>query len=448
MLEKINKQSKLEKAIRFLICLFLFVLPWQTIWLYREIFLAGSKWEYGTLGFYATEVLLWVIICLFMWWYWRKYKFRVQSSEFRVTKDRIFVFSLLLFVFYLLLSTLWAGDKNLAWQQALRVMEAILLFLVIFIGPFEKEKLVGWLAYGAVLPALLGIWQFLTQNTFASTWLGLANHPVWQAGTSIIEADNIGRWLRAYGPFSHPNVFGGYLAMVIVLLLQNVECRMQNSKYRILLSAICCLLSVALFFTFSRTAWGAAIIGLLGYWFIVKKYNSSIVQWYKIILPIIIFLVLIFIYLPLVFTRASLSSVHEVQSIEERGAGYRQAKDLFISHPLLGAGAGNYTYVLFNSNILKGGWELQPVHNVFMLFVVEQGVVGLFLFIFVIVSFVVYQKSDIRNQLAGNCYLLSVICYLFLACFDHYLYSSYIGLMLGAAYFSLILKNDTQLLPR
>ena len=42
-----KKEIHLEQILSFLIKAFLFILPWQTIWIYREQFLNGFKWQYG-----------------------------------------------------------------------------------------------------------------------------------------------------------------------------------------------------------------------------------------------------------------------------------------------------------------------------------------------------------------------------------------------------------------
>lgn len=446
---------------------FLFVLPWQTIWIFRPAFINGIKWEYGTLGFYGTEILLWVIVCVFMWWYWQQLRHRTEDIRFKITSDRIFVFSLLLFTFYFLLSTLWSVDKDLALNKSLHVLEAILFFLIIFIGPFKIAELKKWLIYGAVAPSILGIWQFLMQSTFAFKWLGLASHPVWEAGTSIIQSDAIGRWLRAYGPFNHPNIFGGYLVIIIVIFLHydivnlRKDIKDKNNVF-FLISYILCLTS--LFFTFSRSAWIALLIGLLIYLFFCfsEKYppkdGSSLVgdkvesikdRWVFVLLPIIIFFLLSTLYFPLVTTRASIQSVSEIRSIEERVGGYNEAWQIFKKHSLVGVGAGNYTVALYQTNPNLDGWVYQPVHNVVVLFVVEEGVVGMVLFLFVILSLVRLMTCDIRNKdinckdiLCPMSYVLCFMSYILslmpLVFFDHYLYSSYAGLVLGGVFFALI----------
>ncbi len=487
MLKKIKQQLKLDKVLPYLLYLFLFLLPWQTIWIYRESFLHGVKWEYGTLGFYGTEILLWLIICLFLIWYWKQHKFQISNFKFQITSDRVFIFSCFLFTAYYFFSIIWSPDKSMALSQSLHMMEAILLFLIIFIGPFEKEKLVKWFLYGAILPSLLGLWQFLAQSTFAFKWLGIASHPVWEAGTSIMQSDAIGRWLRAYGSFAHPNVFGGYLVIVIVILLNYYivnpllaspykgeektgpppfigeektgpppfigEGSLPAGKAGVGLFLIAYLLSlVALFFTFSRSAWMAVVIVALLYCYIVIKNrkNTSPITYHlsPIIYLVSLFIILSIIFFPVLSSRLSASSTNEAQSITERLGGYDEAWQLLKQNPLLGAGAGNYTLAAYQINSNRGGWEYQPAHNAFALFMVEGGIIGVGLFIFVIVSFITYHVSRITYQ--RNCYtwyVLCVMCYVFLAMFDHYLYSSYIGLILSAVYFGLILRTNTQVLP-
>ena len=145
---------------------------------------------------------------MFIMWYWKNYKLQITNYKFKMTKDRVFVLAVLSLISYLLLSLIWSADKSLALQQSLHILEAFLLFFILLLGPLKKEEAIKWLVFGSILPCVLGIWQFLSQSTLASPWLGLASHPAWQGGTSVVASETIGRWLRAYGPFSHPNVFG------------------------------------------------------------------------------------------------------------------------------------------------------------------------------------------------------------------------------------------------
>lgn len=450
--------------VKLMIGLVLFFLPWQTVWIYQERFLNGSKWQYGTLQFYGTEGLFWIAAILFIAWFVGKWKMEISKfkNEFHWTKDRVFVGASLLFIIYNLLSQFWAMDRGVATQQSLRVIEAFLLFFMLYLGPLHFRQAVFWFVAGSIIPSILGIAQFLLQTTWDLKWLGLTYHPVWEVGTSVVQGE-IGRWLRAYGPFSHPNVFGGYLVTALVFTLGLfysrkigvIDKKIRDKRYEIGLVTVILFQVSALFFTFSRSAWIAfGIVALLHCYIIIKnkKFNYQPFTIYYL-LPILIFLTLTITYFPLVQIRWLHTSDSEISSTEERWRGYREALTLFKQHPWLGVGVGNYTAALYALNPARFGWEYQPVHNVPLLVAVELGIVGTGLLILVVITFFIYyitrspyharniyHNTNIYNNdfskdvgyggLRVRCYLLSVTGYVILVAFDHYLFSSYSGLLL------------------
>ncbi|PIZ95595.1 MAG: hypothetical protein COX81_00475 [Candidatus Magasanikbacteria bacterium CG_4_10_14_0_2_um_filter_37_12] len=437
----LEKKLNADRLLKFFLGAFLFFLPWQTIWIYSEPFVNGTKWEYGVLGYFGTEILLWLSVVFFIAWYFKKLRFKLQTSNFslRPTKDRIFVLSCLVFIFYLFLSNFWAVNNSLAIQQSFRVMEAFLLFFILYLSPLSFDSAIKWFVAGAIIPAVLGVWQFFIQSTFASKFFGLAQHQVWQAGTSIISGSEIGRWLRAYGSFSHPNIFGGYLLIVLAMLFLCLVKKLKLykvTKYRILLLAIYCLLLTALFFTFSRSAWLAFLLLILAYLFISWKEKNK--QSIFIVVSTLLLFVLVTIFFPLVQNRLVEQSLSEARSVSERIEGYGEALTLFKTHPWFGVGAGNYTAQLIFQNSTLSGSAYQPVHNVFLLVLDELGLIGLFLFLLVIYFFT-RQESIVIFK---NKYLLFFISYLSLIMFDHYLYSSYVGLMLGAILFAMLFRHE------
>ncbi|MFH1947012.1 MAG: O-antigen ligase family protein [Candidatus Magasanikbacteria bacterium] len=460
------QKPNLEKSLKIILIAFLFLLPWQTIFIFREVMLGGVKFEYATLGMYATEILFWITVVVFMFWYRDKWKEAGKKiKKFAFTKDRIFLISCLLLVLYVLSSIVWALDPAIALQSSLHIMEAVLIFLMIFLGPLSFVEATFSLIAGASLTALLGMGQFLLQITFPSKWLGLASHEAWEAGTSIISGGGVGRWLRAYGSFSHPNVLGGYLSLslIISMLLALVikrekTCKIGNwfwcqGNYReqIIFYFISAVLVSGLFLSFSRSAILTLSIFLIILLFLSLHKTTDFyrLRFLSVYLATIIFLLTI-IFWPLVSVRITASSPNEMQSVEERLNGYDESGGIIKDNLWLGVGIGNYTLYLQQNNPQIPAWEYQPVHNVFLLLTAELGLIGLALFVLCLVTFSMWQVRRLKFDMMhiNLFYLVLIFSFLILANLDHYLYSSYAGLLLTGVFWGLITRFNTQYLHR
>lgn len=414
--------NEYPRISQWCLCVFLFFFPWQTVWIVRERFADGVKLQYDTLGFYATEALLWSAVICFLFSFVRMWRKRPRAP-FAWTPDRVFTLACLAVVIYASASSFWAPDPTLARQHALWILEAFLLFFLLFLGALRKEKAWLWFSLGSVAPAVLGVAQFLTQTTFTSTLLGLAAHPAWEAGVSIVDAGNFGRWVRAYGTFPHPNLFGGYLVVAIIALdalARNKKYMIDDKKniiYHLSYIIISLLQWSALFFTFSRSAWLAAIV-----WLIISiKHEAYSMKHFAYRASLIVILVVLFF--PLAHTRIAGSTIPETRSVAERTSGYREAIVLWKTHPLTGVGIGNYTIAAARLFPNRAPWEYQPVHLVPLLILAELGVIGIIFLLGICITY--HVKPNIY-------YLLPLLPLLL---FDHYLWSSYAGLLLLALFF-------------
>jgi O-antigen ligase len=278
-----------------------------------------------------------------------------------------------------------------------------------------------------VIPAMLGIYQFLTQTTFFSAFLGLAAHPAWEAGSSIIDAGSFGRWLRAYGPFAHPNIFGGYLVSAIII---TDKLRFNRTKpfASCFMLHVSCLQWCALFFTFSRAAWLAAIVWL------VMSMKHEAYGMKHIAYRVSIIAILVSLFFPLVQTRLLRTTVPEARSITERTSGYDEALALWRIKPLAGVGAGNYTIAAQGAFPNRAAWEYQPAHNVPLLMLAELGIIGMLLIASIL--YCLYSLSPIMYRLSCIAPLLPLLL------FDHYLWSSHVGLLLLPIILSTIAPQD------
>ena len=439
--------TMLEKIKNYLLLLFFFLLPWQTVYIFDAKFIGGAKWQYGSGLIFATEILLWLIAL------WQlAIIIKTKNPVIKIKKSRLLVtVSLWLLLAWSILSLIWAPEKSAGFYNWFYLLEAAGLFFIILTSAINKNKIYLALTLAGVLQALLAIWQFMSQSIGAAKWLGIAGHLPWQSGEIIIEAS--GRWLRAYGAFVHPNVLGGFLVICFfatIIPALSIDGR-RNTPWRIIAAM---LISAGIFFSFSRSAWLALAIGMIIIFIreiiFAKKsaepINAQCRNLAKYFLaPLVLAIVLFFLYQPLVLTRTSTADRLEAKSVNERLAYLSQAGDVIKNHWLIGAGEGNYTYALYQKNPNISAFYYQPVHNVFLLIFAELGIVGAAMFIIFLISiflnFLISNRTDKSGDSLNKIVFLTTI--LVIGCLDHYFWTSYVGLILLFMALALILKKTS-----
>ncbi len=417
----------LKKIIANLLYLLIFLLPWQTAYIWRAQTLNGVKWEYGSFLLFGTELLLWLIIILQLIVWAEERKFSIFN----------FQFSKLFFILFLLwsgLSIIWSSDKALASYYFLHLAESAIFGWLIFTNKLKLEKISWALVSAGAVQAGLAVCQFLTQMVLANKWLGITAHSGQDLGAAVIQ-QGIYRWLRAYGGFSHPNILGGFLAVSFASALY-LYFHSTSGRKKILSAGALVMIFAGLFFSFSRSAWLATAL-VYGAWL-------GMGRWLKIkaidLIKISIFLLLIFsvlfcVFQPLAMARVKGEGRLEIKSIEQRLGGLKEARDLIKENWLLGAGLGNYTFALSQKNPGQPAWAYQPVHNLFALIFAELGAVGIIaFFLFFFFSFLKAIKSWRQHPLG----LSLAIVFLIVGLLDHYLWTGFFGLMLSGLILALI----------
>ena len=419
----------LSRAYKAALVVFFFLLPLQTRYIFHQPIGDGVPYEYGTFSIFLVEVLGWVVIALGL--------IRMRDVKLKIKNAKWFIL-LIIFVFP---SIFWAPDKVVALQSAVRLLEGVLLFFVLRSARIHSHegdaKASHYIVYafltGALIQAGLGIFQFLTQSSFESSWLGMAIHDPRALGTAVVEFTDE-RWLRAYGSLPHPNILGGYLAVafgIAVLLWQWLSTK-DSPLQRTVLWVIISVILTGIFFSFSRAAWLAAgVVFVWQLWMLVSEYNTfartskSVIQaiwsassrYWLLIIVYLVFLVLL--VHPLISARVLSQSRLEIKSRVERVEGVREAWALIKKHPVAGVGLGNYTQAVARE--VRPGqplWSYQPVHNVPLLIWAELGIVGLALFLCVL--YMLWRQS--QN------YPLLITFYILLI-FDHYLWTLPLGIL-------------------
>lgn len=451
MLLKIKKYT-LDQWLRAGIYLFIFLLPWQTHWLAKSLTIENKFWESGSIRIYATQILLWILIAVFIA---DKLKFIVGTFiQKKLTSQEVlrhwwwvilalWMASMMLGVY----SSLNTGVSLNLWYQFLGGLGLLLLLEKIGI---DRIKFVWSFVAGVLLSSILGIYQFFTQSSFAFKWLGLAWHDPFAAGTSVVEY-GLFRWLRAYGSFNHPNILGGFIVVALFLSLW-LWANAKDKKSDLLALGSFVILTVGLFFTFSRQAWLIFLVSLIIISLIVflKKSWRENYGWIfgkAWVLVIIIAVGLSIPYWPLVKTRFVATERLELQSIQQREQGYKDSWNLIKQHPFNGTGLGTYSLNLANDmkkNNQKVLWMPEPVHNVYLLSIAEVGASTAILYFLVILqtAVVVWQRYKLQKNLWSITLGVLFLVILAIGLLDHYTWSIYPGIMLWWVVMALVYSNS------
>lgn len=260
------------------------------------------------------------------------------------------------------------------------------------------------IAIGLIWQSLIIILQFLSQHSLNLWFLGERS---FDASTVSIANINIFgvHLLRSYGTFPHPNVAAAYLVLNLIFLrfLSPAKSLLSPKLPLITLG----LTVIALALTFSRAGLAVFALYLL---FSAKNLRMLIFQLTAVLAGLIIIL------------SQLLSS--QLPSIAERLILTEASLDIAAKHPLFGVGNTNFLLHLANLNLtsLAQTRLIQPVHNVPLLIMAENGVLGFILF----AVFLLF----VSQKVYGKTRLLLFLSILIFTLFDHFLWTLYQGQLL------------------
>ncbi len=419
--------------------LFVFFLPWQTRWIFHEVTISGGVSEYGKLAIYAIDILLLVYVSMVAW-HTEKSTFKKLMSR-PVTRWLLFGSGLVVDIAFL--SAFWAVQPGVALMGAFHLLLAVALMITLLI---DKQAYIGRILavfiLGMITPSILGWMQSALQAVDASTLFGIAAQDPAVLGTAVIEHAN-GRWLRAYGSFPHPNIFGGFAAVALVatfqVLAQKISKREQVTGW-----IAVTFLTGALVFSASRTAWLAVLLGL-GLWVAGLYWLKDRARLNRMKYPALIgLLVLVVVGLslhPILSSRFETENRLEAKSINDRQEQWVEAGSLLQSPStlLFGVGMHNETYAIEQIKPFRSPWSYQPLHNVLVLVLIELGILGFAGVAIVVVAsdWLVHKNWQRPSSIMAMSLGLTILV---LALFDHYLFTQPSGLYLLAIFFALNTK--------
>ena len=268
--------------------------------------------------------------------------------------------------------------RTTAMHETLRMVKVLLLFIVIaneLRTPGRLMHCVAALIIGMFVQAAFGAAQFIHGESFRLTMLGEAGPKTLKvlADTSL----RGGRVFRISAFLLHPNLFGIYLAALLPLAVGAILLRIQP-RLKVVLLVIVAFGMAALIGTQSRSGWVsfAAAFTLL---FAVMIFHRGLQRRSLLAAAAAaaaLSVVVVAAWGPIT-TRLFES---KDDATIGRAVFEDDARRMIAERPILGYGINSYVHevVPFLSHPAKdyGGW-IPPVHNIYLLWWAETGIVGL-----------------------------------------------------------------------
>jgi O-antigen ligase len=332
-------------------------------------FIFGIRVDYLSLAIYLTDIVLVILLTLF---FLQKRKLKVKQLA-------------LIIVFAFMLINLNAATSP---EPSLYKWVKIFVFFGFsyFITKTEEFNFNEWVAkplrISLLAISIFGIFQFIFQSSLGGIFYYLGERS-FTSGTPGIALSNIfGReYLRSYSIFSHPNSLAGFILVSLILLY------FQSKRFTKPDVAIIGTSFAAFILTFSKSAILVAILVLVIKLFVKKDFLSRKIGYY--------FLVLVFSFSALIplFAEQILGVGNTSRTIEKRLVLAKAAGEMISQKPIFGAGLNNFVVLLPTTSIqAEHAWDLQPVHNILLLFIAEAGIVGLIFLFFL--SKKLFQTKD------------------------------------------------------
>ncbi len=374
------------------------------------MFYEGASYRFGNFNpwvtsfVYLPEILLGAIFVL-----WTINKVRSKKLEVRSENGWLWGLFFLFAINAFVITLLW-GNAFLGAMFVLRMFETLIVFWLITDKILSVKQMVTILLFGAFAQILWGYAQWHFNHSLGLTWLGESVVSPSVYGVAKLDLADGVKQIRAYGSFLHPNIFAAYLLSIFFISLRYLK-----YGYKLFWLA---LFTWGIYLTNSRAAMLVGLAGL-GLYFLFAFFKSPVFR-KAIALVIVILLALGNFW----FFKNSYAINTRDLSFQERLDQNVISRNMWGEEPL-GVGVSNFTLEMERFNADKFlPWKFQPVHNTYFLILNEVGIQGLVLILlFLLALFDRYWR-------AGRA--IPVISLLLLASFDHFLWDSWVGLMLVA----------------
>ncbi len=240
-----------------------------------------------------------------------------------------------------------------------------------------------------------GLFWYLGERSFTIETLGIAKiqaYSLWNSSNLI---------LRPYATFPHPNVLGGFLTVLLPLLLFT-----QRTRLKIIMMII---IFAGIIATHSRSALIVSIIILCTAVLFSKKNLENIYPFF------IAAVFALFLTLTIFVTSIAPSTIRQAESVFVRSELAHASIAMWKRSPLVGTGLGTFLVILPSYMPTRTISFLQPVHNAYLMLLTETGLLGL-----LIIFMCLWKGMRMLIRFRIPALSIAVCATVLLAATDHY----------------------------
>lgn len=404
-------------------------------------YVLGRRIDYLSPTIYFTDIL---IILTLIYWGHESLPKRRQILYLPTWKSIGIGIAVVALIF---INIYFAKSPQIAIYKWAKVIEYLCLGWYIIHSRVKVSTILLPISIAVVISSLLAIWQFILQHSLGGVF--------WVIGerTFVLDTPGVARFtlclpneyscrmlVRPYATFPHPNVLGGFLAVTLPYLVYPL---VYNKKNRWLTTAVVLVALIGLFISFSRSAWFVGLLaGGVSYAILRKKASldtsfSFIKQYISPLLLVCFFVITLILFFP----AASDESIVRRQELQ------RSAVAIWQYSPITGVGLGNFLVSLPGVFSNRAGNFLQPVHNIYMLWFAETGLMGVFGILLILLLFrqrlmqMFFHSGALRSDYVVL--LFPVVGMYLLGFVDHYPVTLQQGQLLFTLCLSLFLGRRT-----
>lgn len=387
----------------------------------------GLRIDYLSLSINATEILLFFLIIAFI------FRRGINKTFSFVRKPFIVLTACLVVISIVISAHPLAGIIKLALY-----MELLFLALYIIKEKPSFDTSINILILVGFLTSLLALIQFYLQGSVGGLlyFLGERSFTISTPGIARGSINGV-LFLRPYATFPHPNVLAGFLTLLLPYILYRFLQTKEFNKTIIFFTLYILFLSTIVL-TMSRISFTVSLLGVIVYVLLRVKRSKQLTH--KIILPV--FILSIITFLPININRFISFITLQDSSFSERIVLTKASLIMSAQHPFVGVGLNNFIFHLSQFLNTKATTPLlQPVHNTYLLILSELGIIGLFLFLYLLLY--AYKQIQKKHPPLTMLQTTSLFQIILLLAFDHYFYTLWQSSLLFTVFIAFMIVDNT-----